>query len=115
MTLEELRELCSRHPGTVEDVKWEADRCFSVGGKMYAITGMQGPSAGLTLKTTREGFVDLVALDGVVPAPYLARYHWVRVGPTAELDDALPELIAHSYELVKAKLSKKVQRSLGSS
>jgi len=49
----------------------------------------------------------------VIPAPYSARYFWVAL----EREDAIPvpelkRLIKQSYDLVRAKLSKKVQAGL---
>lgn len=59
------------------------------------------------------GFDGLTDIDGVTQAPYCAKRHWVRVGDL----DAIPEkelsaLIRHSYDLVVAKLPKKVQAAL---
>ena len=50
---------------------------------------------------------------GIVPAPYLARNHWVAL----ETEDALSaaeieRLIRRSYELVLAKLPKKIRAGL---
>jgi predicted DNA-binding protein (MmcQ/YjbR family) len=55
----------------------------------------------------------LIERHGVIPAPYLARAHWVAL----ETDDAipLPELrsrLKTAYELVFAKLPKKVRAGL---
>ena len=52
-------------------------------------------------------------IDGITQAPYCAKRHWVRVGDLGALPT--PELkrrIRRSYDLVVAKLPKKVQASL---
>jgi len=40
MDLEEIRALCLSFPGATEDVKWGNDLTFSVGKKMFAVTGL---------------------------------------------------------------------------
>ncbi|MBI5495447.1 MAG: MmcQ/YjbR family DNA-binding protein [Deltaproteobacteria bacterium] len=92
--------------GTTEDVKWGADLCFCVGGKMYAVTSLQGGA--VSLKVPEPVFAGLVRRHGVTPAPYLARHHWVHVEPFAEVTwKELCGLIAGSHALVAAKLPKR--------
>jgi predicted DNA-binding protein (MmcQ/YjbR family) len=43
MNIEALRKFCLSLPAVTEDVKWGADLCFSVGGKMFCVTSMEGP------------------------------------------------------------------------
>ena len=48
------------------------------------------------------------------PAPYLARAKWVRVdSPRTLSDQEAAALLRRSYELVFAKLTKKLQREIG--
>ena len=50
---------------------------------------------------------------GIIPAPYLARAKWVRVENGKALSDKeAAALLRRSYELVFAKLSKKLQREI---
>jgi predicted DNA-binding protein (MmcQ/YjbR family) len=54
-------------------------------------------------------------MDGIIPAPYMARHHWVGF----ERFDALPDrelkpLLKNAYEMVMEKLPKKVRENLGS-
>ena len=52
--------------------------------------------------------------NGVMPAPYAARFHWVAVTDAEKLPRAaLQELIEESYHLVAAKLPRKVRKKLG--
>jgi len=58
-------------------------------------------------------FAELIEQDGIIPAPYVARYHWVAL----ERFDALPqrelkELLKKAYQLVREKLPKKIQAQL---
>ncbi len=114
MNIDQLREFCLALPHATEDVKWGHDLCFSVGGKMFCITGLD-PADGFSFsfKCTPERFAELTELEGIVPAPYVARYHWVLVENAVVLPDAeLEKLVANSYGMVKAGLSKKVRDQL---
>lgn len=56
-------------------------------------------------------FLEFTDRPGVVPAPFMARWHWISL----TVADALPEaeikaLIRDSYERVRSKLSRKLQR-----
>jgi predicted DNA-binding protein (MmcQ/YjbR family) len=67
----------------------------------------------LSFKTTPEKFAELTERDGIIPAPYVARYHWVAVERADAIDNAeLKELIANSYQLVFDKLPKKIRTEL---
>lgn len=111
MNIEELRAYCLSLPGTTEDVKWGADLCFSIGGKMYCVTGFE--AANLSLKAADDDFDRLCALPNIAPAPYLARYKWVLVSEGHNLSDVeLKELIKTSYQLVRDKLPAKIKKLL---
>ena len=114
MNASELRKLVSKWPGVAEDIKWGADRVYSVGGKMFAVTGTDPRDAGrISFKVPDERFLELTDRAGIVPAPYLARARWVMVERGARLAPAeLSALIRGSYELVKAKLPLGVRREL---
>ena len=111
--LEDLPVICRALPGTTEDVKWGADLCFCVAGKMYAVTGLE--SGGVSLKTTPETFAELVQRPGIEPAAYVARYHWVSLAedPLPLPTEQIAELVRESYALVRAKLPKRVRDALG--
>lgn len=114
MNASELRKLVAKWPGVTEDLKWGADLVYSVGGKMFVVTGTDADDAGrVSFKVPDERFLELTDRAGIVPAPYLARARWVMVERDARLPKAeLQALIRGSYELVKAKLPLRVQREL---
>ena len=100
-------------PGVTEDVKWGNDLCFSVGKKMFAVTGIDSQADGISFKCTPEKFAELVERDGIMPAHYVARYHWVTVtDPKAVTPAELKDLIGKSYQLVFDKLPTKVKSGL---
>ncbi|HEX7816717.1 MmcQ/YjbR family DNA-binding protein [Dyella sp.] len=115
LTTRQLEALCGRWPGVTRDIKWGDALVFSVGGKMFVVTGMQPGQAGrLMFKVPVERFLELTDQAGMAPAPYLARAHWIAVTDRPRFDRA--ELEAHiqqSYLLVRSKLSKKQQAALG--
>src|SRR5438105_13841855 len=58
----------------------------------------------ISFKCTPERFAELIELEGVRPAPYVGRYHWVALEQLDSLpDQQIRELIAASYEVVAAK------------
>ena len=115
MNIEQLRKFCLSFPGATEDIKWGADLCFSVGGKMFCVVGTDADSR-ISFKCTPEVFAELVEREGVIPAPYVARYHWVSLEKTNSLDrKEMQELIANSYKLVFDKLPAKMRLGIGSS
>jgi predicted DNA-binding protein (MmcQ/YjbR family) len=79
MNIEQLRKFCLAFPGATEDIKWGADLCFSVGGKMFTVTSADSSEGGVSLKTTPEKFAELTERPGIIPAHYVARYHWITI------------------------------------
>ena len=117
MSLEKIREYCLSLPHVTEEVLWQKDLVFKIGGKMFAVVGLDaGPASQFSFKCTPEEFAELTERDGIIPAPYAARYHWVAVEKPGALSQAeIKRLIKDSYEMVKVKLSKKTQSLLGQS
>ncbi len=115
MNLEKIREYCLSLPHVTEEVLWEKDLVFKIGGKMFTVIGLDaGPASQFSFKCTPEEFAELTERDGIVPAPYAARYHWVAIQkPNALAQAEIKRLIKDSYEMVKAKLTRKVQTQLG--
>ena len=116
MDIESVRSFCLALPHTDEKVQWVNDLLFRVGEKMFAVVALE-PSHGVALsfKCTPEKFAELVEQDGIIPAPYMARHHWVGL----ERFDALPDrelkpLLKNSYQMVLEKLPKKVRAQLES-
>ncbi|HZS48088.1 MAG TPA: MmcQ/YjbR family DNA-binding protein [Blastocatellia bacterium] len=114
MDIESLRKYCLSFPNATEQVQWGSDLLFKIGGKIFAVTDLNGtPQGKVSFKCTPEKFTELIELEGIIPAPYVARYHWVYVEkPDALSKSELKELISHSYEMVFAKLPKKVKEGL---
>lgn len=113
MNANQLRKLCTSLPGVTEQIQWGDDRVFKIGGKMFACSGLETDSR-YAFKVEDGRFLELTDREGVTPAPYLARAKWVQIDPAdCDIPDAdLKELVKTSYELVFARLSKKLQKAL---
>lgn len=109
-----MRQFCLALPHATENVQWDDDLCFKVAGKLFAIAALEPGDYWLSFKCTPETYAELIEQEGIVPAPYMARASWVSL--TSK--DALPReeikrLIRTSYDLVYAKLPKKMRAALG--
>lgn len=114
MNIEQLRKFCLALPGTTEDIKWGNDLCFSVGGKMFTVTAADSSDGGISLKTTPEKFAGLTERQGIIPAHYVARYHWVTIEDlSAVTQSELKDLIRESYKMVFDKLPARVRKTIG--
>ena len=115
--IEWVRELCLSLPSTTEDIQWESDLLFRVARKIYCVVPLEPQAAvKLSLKCTPEKFAELMEIDGIIPAPYMARNHWVAfVDMNALRQSEIRELIRNSYGLVVEKLPKKLQAELAES
>jgi predicted DNA-binding protein (MmcQ/YjbR family) len=108
-----LRELAA-WPGVEAGMKWEDDLVFTVADKLFCVTCLRGPHKGsISFKVEDERFLEFTGRPGFIPAPYLARAHWVQLPAAGAIPGAeLAQLIRRSYELVRAKLPKKTRQAL---
>lgn len=115
MSVEQLDDLCANWPGSTRAIKWDVDLVWSVSGKMFVILCTIGPERGrLSFKVGPERFLELTDQPGISSAPYMARAYWVSINETSQFTEAeLANHVRQSYELVRAGLPKKTQRTLG--
>jgi predicted DNA-binding protein (MmcQ/YjbR family) len=119
MDNETIRAMCLRLPHVTETlnwghmlVYWVGDR--DIGGKMFAIADVDGTGTGvLGFHAGPERFHELLEMEGIMPAPHLARAHWV----TLERWDVLrpreiEEELRKAHALIYAKLPKRTQTLL---
>ncbi len=114
MDIERVLEFCLSLPNAEEDVKWEKDLTFLVGGRMFTVVGLvPSDTAVMSFKCTPGKFEELIEREGISPAPYVGRYKWVALENFDVLDNSeLHELIKKSYTLVFDKLPKKLNDEL---
>ena len=87
-------------PGVTEDIKWQDNLCLMVGGKMFAIFDCDSPET-YAFKCTPEEFDELVERPNIIPAPYAARFHWVKVTKKGALKAAeAKKYVTKARELV---------------
>jgi predicted DNA-binding protein (MmcQ/YjbR family) len=111
-----VRAFCLSLPHATEDVQWEHDLLFRIAGKMFCVANMEPQlvPTKIAFKCTPEKFAELVEIEGIIPAPYMARNHWVAIIEMSALRrPELEQLIRNSYQLVREKLPKKIQLALG--
>ncbi|MBZ5505835.1 MAG: MmcQ/YjbR family DNA-binding protein [Acidobacteriia bacterium] len=113
--LDWVRAFCLSLPHATEDVQWEHNLLFRIAGKMFCIANLEpgvSPTK-IAFKCTPEKFAELVEVEGIIPAPYMARNHWVAIiDMNALRQPEMKELIESSHQLVMEKLPKKTQAGL---
>jgi predicted DNA-binding protein (MmcQ/YjbR family) len=114
MDIESARDYCLSLPNATEKVQWGNDLLFCIGGKMFTVMALDAASPNrIAFKCTPEKFEELIELDGIIPAPYMARNKWVSLQRFDALSEPeIKSLIKASYEMILAKLPKKVQAEL---
>jgi predicted DNA-binding protein (MmcQ/YjbR family) len=114
MTIEDIQHICRQLPGVTEDIKWEHDLVFSVGGKMFCVVGLDQSPTTASFKVRDEEFEEMSNWPGFAPAPYVAKYKWVWLENINVMKNAdWKKYLKQSYELVKNKLSLKLRKQLG--
>ena len=115
MDVEEFRALCLAKKGVSEEVPFGPENLvYKVMGKMFALLPLDGVPVQTNLKCDPEWAISLRdEYDGSIYGAYhMNKVHW-----NSLILDRLPpqlirELIDHSYELVVAKLTKKLRQEL---
>ena len=115
MRLASLSQFALSLPQTTFVKQWGQCLVFKVAGKMFVILVMDGEVIdAVTFKCTPEEFDELTEIDDIIQAPYCAKRRWVSVRDLGALSpEELERRIRRSYDLVVAKLPKKVQATLG--
>jgi predicted DNA-binding protein (MmcQ/YjbR family) len=119
MDAERLREYLLRLPHVVETMQWGASLVFwvgdkAIGGKMFAVVNLDdGQKAVLSFAAGPERYAELLETEGVFPAPYLARAHWVALKHWGVFRSSeLEELLEHGRRLIYNKLPKRTREVL---
>ena len=108
MDYEQLRTWCLSLPGVEEDLKWEHNMTWCVGKKMFAVVGLDNEPLSISFKVDPALFDGLINRDHIGPAPYLARYRWIRLDDlNAMPEEELKHFLAESYRMIFEKLTRK--------
>jgi predicted DNA-binding protein (MmcQ/YjbR family) len=119
MDVEGARRYLRKLPHVVETMQWGANLVFwvgdkTIGGKMFAVLNLDDDQKAVcSFAAGPELFAELLEIEDVIPAPYLARAHWValrhwKVLRTSELE----EHFKHAHAVVHAKLPVKTRKLL---
>jgi predicted DNA-binding protein (MmcQ/YjbR family) len=116
MDNERIREICMALPHAAETLNWGHHLVYwvgdrDIGGKMFAMTDLDGTGTGvLWFHCGAERFHELIEMDGIVPAPHLARAHWVAVERWDVMRPRqLEEELRSAHALIYAKLPKRTR------
>lgn len=114
MNIEQLQAICTQLPHVTEDIKWQNDLCFCIGGKMFCVVGLNQLPTSASFKVLEEEFEEMSTRTGIRPAPYVAKYKWVLVEDISTLSvKEWQHYTAQSYKLVSQKLAPKIKKELG--
>lgn len=113
MEIESIQHICKGFPGVTEDIKWENHLCFCVAGKMFLLLGLDETPTTASFKVSDEEFDEISSREGFKPAPYMAKNKWVKVDNINRMSNQeWQQRTKDSYEIVRAKLPKKIQTLL---
>ncbi|WP_374352322.1 MmcQ/YjbR family DNA-binding protein [Chitinimonas sp.] len=110
----DIDAFCRALPGATSDIKWQTEKVFSIGGKMFCVMAENpAQSTRISIKVAANRFLELTDQPGIRPAPYLARHGWIQLDAPDRVPSAtLAAWLSDSYQLVRARLPKKFRDSL---
>lgn len=119
MDNERIREICLALPHAAETLNWGHHLVYwagarELGGKMFAMTDLDGTGTGvLWFHAGPERYHELLEIEGILPAPHLARAHWVAVERWDVLRPReIVEELRRAHELIFARLPKRTRTLL---
>jgi len=116
MTRDDYNSFCATLPAATHVVQWSNSDVWKVCGKVFAVCGWADDQPAFTFKVSDIAWEILPTMPGLRPAPYLASrgMKWVQHYAEPGLsDEELKNHITASYDMVKAKLTKKLRAELG--
>jgi predicted DNA-binding protein (MmcQ/YjbR family) len=119
MDAERLRDYLLRLPHVAETMQWGANLVYwvgdkAIGGKMFAVLNLDDDrKAVLSFAAGPERYSELLEVEGVFPAPYLARAHWVSLKHWAVFRRTeMEQHLELAHRLIYNKLPKKTKEVL---
>lgn len=116
MNIEEFRGYCLSKKHVIECFPFdETTLVFKVGGKMFALSGLEHKPTTVNLKCNPERALELRAeYDEIIEGFHMSKIHWNTIRIEEGLHtDFIKELVDHSYELVVRGMTRKHQKELG--
>lgn len=119
MDAESTRAFLLSLPLVEETLQWGNNLVFwvgdkAIGGKMFALINLDGDGrAVMSFAAGPEGSAELLETDGIFPAPYLARAHWVAMERWDVLRKSeLESRLRSARGLTEAKLPERTREML---
>jgi predicted DNA-binding protein (MmcQ/YjbR family) len=116
---ERVREFMLTLPHVVETVQWGNHLLFwagdkAIGGKMFCMLDLDRDGKGVaSFSAGPDGMAELCERDGIIPAPYFARIHWVCVEHWNALEwSEWKQHLARAHKIVYEKLPPKTKAVL---
>jgi predicted DNA-binding protein (MmcQ/YjbR family) len=122
MDAERIRTYLLTLPHVVETRQWGNNLVFwvadkAIGGRMFAVLDLDDPKADPTgprpvfsFATHPDRFHELLEIEGIIPAPYLARAHWVALQHWNVLRKPdLEDLLRAAHAVVHDRLPKRTR------
>ncbi|KGJ06169.1 Predicted DNA-binding protein, MmcQ/YjbR family [Paracoccus halophilus] len=110
MSRELVNEMCAAQPGAEWSDPWGGGHdCWKVGGKIFALIGMEGSHVSVKTDST-ETAAFLIETGVAERAPYMHR-SWVAL-PLDSAPDELAHRVRHSYRIIRAGLTTRVRAEL---
>jgi predicted DNA-binding protein (MmcQ/YjbR family) len=109
MDWRELKERCLAWPGAVEEFPFGDEvSVFKVGGKMFALSQLDGEPLQVSVKCDPELAVQLrAAYAAIGPGYHLNKRHWNTITLDGSVaDEMVGDLLGDSYDLVVGSLPK---------
>jgi predicted DNA-binding protein (MmcQ/YjbR family) len=116
MDAERVRAMVKKLAHVEETVQWGETLVFwvgdkAIGGKMFALVPLDdddGPV--MSLSAGPERYSELLENEGVAPAPYMARIHWVAFEHWDAIEAReLASLLANAHAMTYAKLPQRTK------
>lgn len=116
MDAEKARSLLLQLPDVAETMQWGENLVYwvadkAIGGKMFAVINLNpGGERVISFAAGPERYAELLEIEGVTPAPYLARAHWVALERWTVFPEAqLAELLTAARQIIFEKLPRRTK------
>jgi predicted DNA-binding protein (MmcQ/YjbR family) len=116
MNIEALRTWLLTLPHVEETMQWGDNLVFwvgdkAIGGKMFALANLSADSHGvLSFAARPERYAELLEVEGVFPAPYMARNYWIAIERYDVFSsNALKEHLRNAHSVIYNKMPKRTK------
>jgi predicted DNA-binding protein (MmcQ/YjbR family) len=115
MNVESLRTFLFSLPHVAETMQWGDNLVFwvgdkAIGGKMFAVAQLSAANRVMSFAAGPERYAELLEVEGVFPAPYMARNYWVSIERYDVFSsNELKDHLRNAHSIVSHKLPKRTK------